>query len=100
MCSLIIIKRLISEASPDEMKRMNNCFIFLDTSPYPMKEHCCLMMSVLDEIIVNKMHCASCIKDLMKKITRTHSIYGLTNRSDLYKVSNSLPSVIFVCGDN
>ena len=78
-------QRLNIEASPDELQQMEQ--YFTNTVQHPMEEHCCLIINTLDDIIVNKLNCASCIRDGMKKISDTHCSHELFNNSDLYKVS-------------
>ena len=59
-----------------------------NTVQYPMKEHCCVIINTLDEIIVNKLNCVFCIRDTIKKISDAHCTHGLLNNDDLYKVSS------------
>ena len=79
--------RLNTEACPDELQQMETHFMN-NTVQHPMEEHCCLIINTLDEIIVNKLNCASCIRDMIKKISDTHNTHGLFNNNDLYKVNS------------
>ena len=82
-----LLQRLSVEATPRQMERMNRLYMFQDVSPHPMKDHCFIIISTLDEII-NKLQCVNCIKEMMRRISDTHYINCVTHDSDLYEVNS------------
>ena len=59
-----LLQRLSIEVTLHQMKRMNSLYMFQDTSPHPMKNHC-FVINTLDEIIINKLYCIACVKEIL-----------------------------------
>ena len=92
-----IITRLTKEASSDQLQRMDDYFMFLSTSTCPMKDHCYVIMSTVNEI-VDKISCVLCIKETMVGVATIHYTNGLQLAvyNELFEVSVYCIAIVYV----